>query len=65
MHVFTAQARFTFAILPKSEESAGYFSQPCMQPFLLGHKLQFRIEKSFRLGFDGALGIVSIRISAG
>lgn len=51
------RASFTFAVLPKIEELAS--SQLCMQPFLLGHTLGFRIVSA------GALGIVSIRIPAG
>jgi hypothetical protein len=41
-----------------------YFSQVCVQPFLLGHKLQFLIEKRFFFGFNRAPGEVSTRISA-
>jgi hypothetical protein len=39
--------------------------QPCVQPFFLGHKLQFLIEKDFFFGFDGEPGDASTRISAG
>jgi hypothetical protein len=53
------------AILLKKKDSPGYFSQLCVQPFFFGHKLQFRIEKSFFLGFDDVLGVLSTRISAG
>jgi hypothetical protein len=36
-----------------------------VQPFLLGHKLQCLIEKSFFFNFTGEPGEVSTRISAG
>jgi hypothetical protein len=54
-----------FAAIVKNKKAASYFSQLCVQPFLLGHKLQFLIEKSFFFGFNGEPGEVSTRISAG
>src|SRR3990172_4932577 len=53
------------AALRKKEKTVNYFSQLCVQPFFLGHRLQFLIEKSFFLGFDVGLGAQSTRISAG
>jgi hypothetical protein len=52
-----------FALFHQNE--AAYFSHVCVQPFLLGHKLQFLIENSFFLGFEVELGARSTRISAG
>ena len=49
-------------LFSKKKKSASYLSQLCVQPFLFGHKLQFLIEKSFFLGFDDGLGVVSTRI---
>jgi hypothetical protein len=53
------------AILAKRDKTGNYFSQLCVHPFLLGHKLQSLIEKRFFLGFPDGLGVVSTRISAG
>jgi hypothetical protein len=50
---------------PKIELSPSYFSQLCVQPFRLGHKLQFLIEKGFFLVFDDAPCAASTIISAG
>lgn len=52
-----------FALLHKNE--AAYFSHVCVQPFFLGHKLQFLMENNFFLGFEVAPGARSTRISAG
>jgi hypothetical protein len=47
------------------KKSSGYLTQPSVQPFFFGHKLQFLIEKNFFFGFDGEPGEASTRISAG
>ena len=52
-----------FPLLHKNE--ATYFSHVCVQPFLLGHKLQFLIENSFFLGLEVEPGVRSTKISAG
>ena len=39
--------------------------QPCVQPFLLGHELQFLIENGFFFRFDGEPEDASTKTSAG
>jgi hypothetical protein len=52
-------------VVSEERKAAGYSRQPCVQPFLFGHKLHFLIVKGLFLDLDERAGESSTRISAG